>query len=207
MLLSERPSVRVLTLAELAGRVRDLPVPAGACRVVAVDGRAGAGKSTLALRLATLLPAPVLSMDDLYPGWDGLAAAVPALVGEVLEPLAAGRPAVHRRWDWAADRWGDPVALPWHPFLVVEGVGSGARLAAPYLALLVWVDAPDGVRKERALTRDGDVFRPYWDRWALQEEALLAAERTRGRADVVVDTAARLPYDPETEVVVRGPGG
>jgi cytidylate kinase len=207
VLLSGQAFVRVLALAELAARVRDLPVPAGACRVVAVDGRAGAGKSTLAPRLATLLPAPVLSMDDLYPGWDGLAAAVPALVGDVLEPLAAGRPAVHRRWDWAADRWGDPVALPWHPFLVVEGVGSGARLAAPYLALLVWMDAPDDVRKARALARDGDVFRPYWERWALQEEALLAGERTRDRADVVVDAAADLPYDPETEVVVRRPGG
>jgi cytidylate kinase len=207
VLLSERLPVRALPLAELARRVRDRPAPAGACRVVAVDGRAGAGKSTLARRLATLLPAPVLSMDDLYPGWDGLAEAVPALVAEVLEPLAAGQPALHRRWDWAADRWGDPVDLPWHPFLVVEGVGSGARLAAPYLALLVWVEAPDDVRKERALARDGDVFRPYWDRWALQEEALLARERTRDRADVVVDAAADLPYDPETEVVVRGPGG
>lgn len=195
--------MRVLALAELTQRVRDLPVRAGACRVVAVDGRAGAGKSTLARRLSTLLLAPVLSMDDLYPGWDGLAAAVPVLVGEVLEPLAAGRPAVHRRWDWTADTWGEPLTLPWHPFLVVEGVGSGARRAAPYLALLVWVEAPADVRKERALARDGDVFRPYWDRWARQEEALLATERTRDRADVVVDAAARLPYDPETEVVVR----
>lgn len=196
-------SVTALPLTELAARVRDAPAGAGACRVVAVDGRAGSGKSTLARRLATLLAAPVLSMDDLYPGWDGLAAAVPALVAEVLQPLAAGRPAVHRRWDWAADRWAGWVTLPWCPYLVVEGVGCGARPAAPYLALLVWVEAPDDVRQERALARDGDGFRPHWDRWAGQEETLLAAERTRERADVVVEAAPDRPYDAETEVVVR----
>lgn len=194
--------VRVLAVGELAARVRDGPARAGGCRVVAIDGRAGAGKSTLARRLAALLPAPVLPMDDLYPGWDGLAAAVPALVADVLEPLSAGRPPTYRRWDWAADGWGGPVTLPWRPYLVVEGVGSGARRAAPYLSLLVWAEAPDDVRKERALARDGDGFRPHWDRWARQEEDLLGVERTRERADLVVDTAPGLPYDPATEVVV-----
>ncbi|MGH3453856.1 MAG: 4-amino-4-deoxy-L-arabinose transferase, partial [Nocardioidaceae bacterium] len=56
-----------------------------------------------------------------------------------------------------------------------------------YVSLLVWVDAPADVRKRRALTRDGDVFAPYWDQWAADEARVLAREGTRDRADVVVD--------------------
>ncbi|HSK28322.1 MAG TPA: hypothetical protein VK894_15550, partial [Jiangellales bacterium] len=95
-----------------------------------------------------------------------------------------------------------PRRVPDSPFLVVEGVGSGCRAAAAYLSLLVWVEAPAAVRRERALARDGDRFRPHWDGWARQEEALLAHERTAERADLVVDAAPQVPYDPATEVVI-----
>ena len=46
------------------------------------------------------------------------------------------------------------------------------------------------VRRARALARDGAVYAPHWDRWAAQEDALLARERTSERADVELDTAA-----------------
>ncbi len=77
--------------------------------------------------------------------------------------------------------------------LIVEGCGSGALAAAPYLSLLVWVDAPHDVRRARGIGRDGEIFRPYWELWAAQERELFAAERTAGRADVRVD--GTVPYD------------
>ena len=43
----------------------------------------------------------------------------------------------------------------------------------------------------RGLARDGELYRPHWERWAAQEEALFAADRTRDRADVVVSTEGR----------------
>src|SRR6476661_4492660 len=47
----------------------------GGTRLVAVDGPSGAGKTTLAAEVADALGAPTIHMDDLYPGWDGLAAS------------------------------------------------------------------------------------------------------------------------------------
>jgi uridine kinase len=73
--------------------------------------------------------------------------------------------------------------------LIVEGVGAGARRAAAYASLLIWVEEAESVRKKRALDRDGETFAPYWDTWAAQEEAMLARERTRDRADLVVTGA------------------
>ena len=162
----------------------------GATVVVAVDGRSGTGKTTYADALGSRLGAPVLHLDDIYPGWDGLAAAVDTVATDVLEPLATGQPAAYRRWDWAQNR---PAALQRvapTPVLVVEGVGAGALPAGAYAAVLVWLHADDAVRKARALGRDGEVFARAWDRWAVQEEALLARDRTSGRADVVLDTTS-----------------
>ncbi|SDT25789.1 hypothetical protein [Jiangella sp. DSM 45060] len=194
----------VLSFDALAERVRSLPPRAGSTVVVAVDGPAGSGKTTLAGRLAARLDdAPVLHMDDLYPGWDGLAHAAAAVAAEVLAPLAEGRPARYRRWDWHADRWAGWVDVPAAPVLVVEGSGSGSTPGAPYLSLLLWVDAPHDLRQARGFERDGDGFRPHWSRWARQEEALFAAERTRERADLRVDTASPVPHDPAREVVAE----
>lgn len=181
-----------------ADRVLDLalarPAGAGRTRVVAVDGPSGAGKTTFARALVERAAArrgpepPLVAMDEIYPGWDGLADAVPVLVEKVLQPIAEGHAAAYRRWDWDAQRWGALVAVPRGELVVVEGAGCGSRAARPYLGALVWVEAPPGVRMARALARDGEAYRPHWDRWAEQEEALFAAEGTRERADLLLST-------------------
>ena len=61
--------------------------------VIAIDGRSGAGKTSLAARLRLALGAPVVALEDLYGGWDGLERGVDLLVSDVLEPLSAGRAA------------------------------------------------------------------------------------------------------------------
>jgi hypothetical protein len=175
---------------DLAADVRRLlsgPARAGRTRVIAVDGRSGAGKTSLAAALRDELAAPVVTLEDLYGGWDGLERGIGLLVSEVLAPLAAGRTAAVPRYDWAAGGWGEPWPLEPPPLLVVEGVGAGARPAAAYASVLIWVEAATSVRRKRAVARDGDTFAPYWDAWAAQEDALLARERTPDHADLVVD--------------------
>lgn len=59
-------------------------------RIVAIDGRGGAGKSTLAARLSELLGgAPVVHTDD-FASWDNPIDWWPELLAQVLEPLARG---------------------------------------------------------------------------------------------------------------------
>ena len=90
------------------------------------------------------------------------------------------------RYDWIAREWGTPWVLEPPEVLIVEGVGAGARRAAAYASMLIWLAAPAAVRKKRALDRDGATFTPYWDMWAAQEEAMLAREHTPERADLVI---------------------
>jgi uridine kinase len=159
---------------------------AGVTRVVAIDGRSGAGKTSLAAALAGQLAAPVVSLEWLYGGWDGLERGIDLLVSEVFEPLAAGRAARVPRYDWVARDWAEPAVLDPPDVLIVEGVGAGARRAAAFESLLVWLEVPAFTRKKRALDRDGETFAPYWDRWAAQEEEMLAREHTPERADMVI---------------------
>ena len=161
----------------------------GRTKVVAVDGPSGAGKSDFAAALAQRLPdAALLHMDDLYPGWDGLRQAVADVYDQVLAPLARGESAAYRHWDWKHDRYAGWQDLPPAGLLLVEGVGSGARPGAELESVLIWLEADRAVRFRRGIERDGDRYLPHWQGWAVLEEALFEGDRTRERADLIVDT-------------------
>ncbi|MCW2904109.1 MAG: hypothetical protein JWO67_6374 [Streptosporangiaceae bacterium] len=178
--------------AALAERVRALPPSCGTVRVVAVDGFSGSGKSTFAAGLALALgSAPVVGSDDFPVPWDGdpLTWWAP-VVAQVLEPLAAGRPGAYRHYDWHSGAYGDRIEIPVCPVLLLEGVGAAWRDSPA--ALRVWLGAPRDLRRRRAIERDGAQIAASWDLWSTREEAHFAADRTRDRADLVVDGALLL---------------
>lgn len=157
--------------------------------VIAVDGPSGAGKTDFSRALAERLPgAYILRMDDMYPGWDGLEQAVSDLHEQILAPIARGERAEYRSWDWEHERYADWHSLPVTKLLLVDGVGSGARPNADLESVLIWLEADPDVRFGRGIERDGEAYRPHWQRWAAQEQALYAADATRQRADLILDT-------------------
>jgi len=178
-----------VALERAVGLVVHAAARCGATVVVAVDGPSGSGKTILARRLRHRLGRPpIIHMDALYPGWDGLDQAAPLLHDWVLAPLARGERAAYRRFDWVSGRYAEWHHVPATPLLLVEGAASGARPAAAYLSVLVWVEAERDVRFARGIARDGEAYRPQWERWAGQEQAHFAADGTRERADVILDT-------------------
>jgi para-aminobenzoate synthetase len=182
----ETGTVTRIRYDELVSTIRERLPACGSTTVVAVDGPSGSGKSELADRLVKRLGAMLVRVDELVPGWHGLASMPPVVARDLLAPLAAGEVASVRRWNWVDDRPGDRLDVRPEPFLVLDGCGSGSRVIRPYLSMLVWVDAPADVRRARAMARDGAVFEPWWDVWAAQERALFATEQTKGAADVRV---------------------
>lgn len=165
---------------------------ARASRLVCVDGPAGSGKTTLADALLDLADAEGLSTwlvhcDDVLRGWDGLDDLGPRLHREVVQPLCTGTAGAYQRYDWHTARTAETRTVPPSDLVVLEGVGSGHPAYADLVAALVWVEAPPATRRARGLARDGEELAPHWDAFVPAEERLHARERTRARADVVVD--------------------
>lgn len=159
--------------------------------IIAVDGRSGAGKTTVAVELAALLrrhrTVSLFHLEDIYPGWDGLAGGVERYIDTVLQPLNAGTAATWTQWDWEARHDGASRTTELAPVVLVEGVGSSHGRAKDFLDAVIWVDAPSPTRKKRALDRDGDTYAPFWDVWAEQEDRLLSGGSRAELADILVD--------------------
>jgi uridine kinase len=151
-------------LAALAELIEAAEPRCGQVRVVAVDGGAAAGKSSLAVALAGRLDgAAVLSTDAMLDGWAGQFDFWPRLRADVLAPLAAGRPGSYRSYDWHAMRFAGTVAVPVPRVLVVEGVSAIAACAGR-LSVAIFLDVPRDVRERRWVERDGPL-RQAWRDW------------------------------------------
>jgi hypothetical protein len=164
-------------------------VASAAVPIVLLDGRSGSGTTKLARALVEAWGGPVtlIRLDDIYPGWDGLAAASEHIREHVLEPLAAGGEPCWRRWDWAAD-----APAEWHGLdpsrpLLIEGCGALSRSTRALASFALWVELDPQTRKRRALSRDGDAYRPHWDRWAAQEQEFIEREHPASLADLLID--------------------
>ncbi|WP_026819506.1 aminodeoxychorismate synthase component I [Arthrobacter castelli] len=159
--------------------------------IIAVDGRSGAGKTTLSLELASGLrthhSVSLFHLEDIYPGWDGLQAGVGAYRDWVLTPVYHGTDARWKPWNWEAGRHGATRLLHASEIVIVEGVGAAHRAARSMVDVVIWCSATDDERKERALRRDGDLFAPFWDRWAEQEAELLAGDDVPAASDLLVE--------------------
>jgi uridine kinase len=185
---------------ELAAQLHQLP---GAVRIVAIDGCGGAGKSTFAARLSRAVgDCPVAHTDD-FASWEQPLEWWPRMLRELIEPLASGRDATYRRYDWESRRLAEPLRIEPAPIVIVEGVSASRSEWAQQLAFAVWVTAPREVRLQRGLERDGEQATDLWAGWMAAEDAYLRRDHPIERADLVVDGAAGLP-DPDAGFVLAG---
>lgn len=163
--------------------------------IVGIDGRSGSGKTVLTNRLAKALSinysVSVFRLDELYQGWNGLAAGLKVFSTEVLPELAAGRTAHWQEWDWDSDQteFGGPGKMrTTEPaeVIICEGVCVGVRENRPLLDTLIWLRAPKSTRYERAMNRDGQTYYGHWDTWAAQEQAILDQDQIYDAADLLL---------------------
>lgn len=142
-------------VSALARRVLASTPSCGPVRLLAIDGGAASGKTTLAGACAAAVPgAALLHTDDLLDGWSDQFTFWPRLHEEVLAPLADGRAAVHRTYDWVVGRFTSEVELGVPDVLVVEGV-SAIAACGRFASVRVLLDVPRAERERRWIARDG----------------------------------------------------
>lgn len=167
----------------LADRAAKAPRP----RITLIDGRSGSGKTTYATALAARTGAQLLSLDDVYPGWDGLEAGEAHVLQHVLRAIAEGRAPRWQSWNWVDAQPGTWHDLDPHRELIIEGCGAISPAARAIAHHAIWVElADDAERRRRAIARDGEALARNWTRWARQEERHAAVHDPRGTADEFV---------------------
>ena len=143
-------------------------MPSSSPHIILIDGRSGAGKTSLSLTMAAALGATTVHLDDVYPGWGGLVDGREAVIGSVVRNVVAGRPGRIRRWDWVNDRVGIDVIVPVADVLIVEGCGISTPESRALADVVLWVECDESVRVERLAQRDGETFDRYRDVWDAQ---------------------------------------
>jgi hypothetical protein len=174
--------------SSLLGAVRAV---AASNPVVLIDGRSGAGKTSLAKSLIARWPlagrVQLVALDSIYPGWDGLDDGVELAREQILIPHARGFVGVWERWDWEIGAPAEAHAVDPSLPLVIEGSGILTPDTRRLGDVRVWLESPVRSRRDRALARDGDTYRPHWDRWARQEARHIARDEPARWATHVFD--------------------
>ena len=160
--------------------------------LLAIDGRCGCGKSTLAARLAADFGGSIFHMDDFYlpfekraENWRELPAGNMDLArfrDEVLELLHRGEAVSYRAYDCRNDRFLPTRVLAPTPLAIVEGSYSEHPLLREYYDLRVFLTAPAAVQRARLLAREGERFPAFKALWIPMEERYFAAFAIEERA-------------------------
>jgi len=158
--------------------------PEGTTVLVGIGGHGAAGKSTLARQLPD---AQLVAIDGF---WDGERFAIERVLREVIEPLRQGITARYDAWDWAEQRPAGIREVEPRGVVVIEGVCALHALLRDAYDVRVWVEAPQDVRLERAVARDGESVRTEWEeRWLPAEDRYVEGDDPVACAQLVVDNA------------------
>ena len=161
--------------------------------IIAIDGPAGAGKTTLAstlsLALSPQMSTTVIHMDELYPGWEN------ALGDELTKTLTwltschkAKKPLLYSSFNWIANEFNPPKSHASTQLLILEGVASAQLPIEENLVTSIWLDLDPEIGFRRVIERDGENISLEMKKWLVTQEQHFAADRTKERCEFLLST-------------------
>ena len=167
--------------------------------LIALDGRCGSGKTTLAVQLAEQFPgSAVFHTDDYYlppaqriRNWAETPCAnmdLTRLREEVLVPAQAGAAVRSRAYSCREGAYLPEQCVPPAPLYILEGSYSHHPILAGFYDLKVFVTCSKEEQARRLQAREGERYENFVRRWIPLEEAYFAQCRIEALADLLWDT-------------------
>jgi uridine kinase len=170
---------------------------------VAIDGRSGTGKSTLAVRVAARVGATVVEGDDFYAGGDDSEWKQRSvrekvrdcidwrrLKSEALDHLLAGHTATWHPFNFETGTGLAAHSVSREPadVIILDGVYSARPELREIIDLSVLVEVPDDLaRRHRLVAREGQTFMDSWHAlWDGAEDYYFTQIRPPSSFDLVV---------------------
>jgi uridine kinase len=152
--------------------------------LLAIDGPAGAGKTTFAAKLEAELSVngsvKVIHMDDLYNGWDN---ALSNPLSEILDRIStahiAGREFVIKIFNWHTMTFDRQELITPTDYLIIEGVGAAQQIVRETGATTYWLDIEPEIGLQRVLDRDGAHIEVQMRQWQVDQDKHFARDETR----------------------------
>lgn len=165
--------------------------------IISIDGRAAAGKTSLAEKLSGVFDAPVIHIDDFFlpmelrseerlkePGGN---VHYERFKDEVIDKLCLGREFSYQRFECRTKSLSDFVKIPCSPVFIVEGSYSHHPYFGDYADLRIFKDIDKETQWQRILKRNGlpwaDDFK---NKWIPMEEEYFSFFDIRSKADIVL---------------------
>lgn len=163
--------------------------------IVAIDGRCGSGKTTLAARLQQELGCTVFHMDDFFPrpeqrteerlSQPGENVDHERFLAEVLLPLQRMQPVIYRPYLCARQQLGSPVTVTPSRLIIVEGSYACHPSLWEHYGLRVFLSVEPEEQLRRIEKRNGpERAAMFRDRWIPFEEMYFEAFDVQARCDL-----------------------
>jgi uridine kinase len=154
----------------------------------AIDGPAGAGKTTFAAKLEAELSVDgtvrVIHMDDLYNGWEN---ALSNPLAEILDRIStahiAGRDFVIKIFNWHTMAFDREERITPTDYLIIEGVGAAQQIVRETGAITYWLDIEPEIGLQRVLDRDGALLEAQMRQWQVDQNKHFARDETRDNCE------------------------
>ena len=152
--------------------------------LLAIDGPAGAGKTTFAAKLEAELSLKgtvrVIHMDDLYNGWEN---ALSNPLSEILDRIStahlAGKEFVIKIFNWHTMTFDREEKIAPTDYLIIEGVGAAQQIVRETGAITYWLEIEPEIGLQRVLNRDGAHIEVQMRQWQVDQEEHFARDETR----------------------------
>jgi uridine kinase len=199
--LSEDPAYRIVKreyekVLPVLQRLAALPDQAGP-KIIAIDGRAAAGKTSVANLLSQALQADVIRMDDFFLPAELRTAERYAQSGgnihyerfrtEALPYLKKNEGFSYRRFDCGTMDYGESWVIQSGSWRIVEGSYSCHPAFGEYMDCRVFCEISADEQRKRIVKRNGPKMAEVFStQWIPLEEAYFKAERIKEQADLII---------------------